>query len=107
MKEVGHFIGGKHVAGTSGRSAEYFQPMDGTVLGRVALASQAEVRAAIENAKAAHPKWASTNPQRRARVLMKFLELVHANMTRWPNFWPASMARPFRTPRATSSAAWK
>ncbi|MGB8816448.1 MAG: CoA-acylating methylmalonate-semialdehyde dehydrogenase, partial [Rhizobiaceae bacterium] len=78
MKEVGHFIGGKHVAGTSGRSAEYFQPMDGTVLGRVALASQAEVRAAIETAKKAHPAWAATNPQRRARILMKFLELVHA-----------------------------
>ena len=61
MKEVGHFIGGKHVAGTSGRSAEYFQPMDGTVLGRVALASKAEVRFAIETAKAAHPKWAATN----------------------------------------------
>ena len=78
MKEVGHFIGGKHVAGTSGRSAEYFQPMDGSVLGRVALASKAEVRHAIEVAKAAHPAWAATNPQRRARVLMKFLELVHA-----------------------------
>ena len=41
------------------------------------LASAAEVRAAVENAKAAQPAWAATNPQRRARVLMKFLELVH------------------------------
>ncbi len=78
MREVGHFIGGKHVAGTSGRSAEFFQPMDGSVLGRVALASKAEVRHAIEVAKAAHPAWAAVNPQRRARILMKFLELVHA-----------------------------
>ena len=78
MKEVGHIIGGKHVASTSGRSAEYFQPMDGTVLGRVALASNAEVRHAIEVAKAAHPAWSAINPQRRARVLMKFLDLVHA-----------------------------
>ncbi len=78
MKTYGHFIGGKHVAGTSGREADVFMPMTGEVQARVSLASQAEVRAAIESAKAAHPKWASTNPQRRARVLMKFLELVHA-----------------------------
>ena len=30
----------------------------------------------MENAKAAQPAWAATNPQRRARVLMKFLDLV-------------------------------
>ena len=76
MIEYGHFVGGKHVAGKSGRTAEVFQPMDGTVRARVALASNAEVRAAVENAKAAQPAWAATNPQRRARVLMKFLDLI-------------------------------
>jgi malonate-semialdehyde dehydrogenase (acetylating) / methylmalonate-semialdehyde dehydrogenase len=78
MREYGHFIGGKHVAGASGRKADVFMPMTGEVQATVALASQAEVRHAVEVAKAAHPGWASTNPQRRARVLMKFLELVHA-----------------------------
>ena len=76
MIEYGHFIGGKHVAGKSGRTAEVFQPMDGTVRAHVALASKAEVRAAVENAAAAQPGWAAVNPQRRARVLMKFLELI-------------------------------
>lgn len=79
MRQVGHFIGGKHVAGTSGRTADIFQPMDGTVIGKVALASPAEMRAAVENAAAAQPKWAATNPQRRARVLMKFLDLIAQN----------------------------
>ncbi len=46
----------------------------------MALASKAELRAAVENAKAAQPAWAATNPQRRARVLMKFLELVARDM---------------------------
>ena len=50
--------------------------MDGTVRGRVALASPAELRAAVENAKAAQPAWAAMNPQRRARVLMKFNDLI-------------------------------
>ena len=68
MIEYGHFIGGKHVAGTSGRKQDVMQPMDGSVRGTVALASPAELRAAVENAKAAQPKWAATNPQRRVRV---------------------------------------
>ncbi len=76
MIEYGHFIGGKHVAGKSGRKQDVMQPLDGTVRGTVALASAAELRAAVENAKAAQPAWAATNPQRRARVFMKFLELV-------------------------------
>jgi malonate-semialdehyde dehydrogenase (acetylating)/methylmalonate-semialdehyde dehydrogenase len=73
---VEDFIGGKAVAGTSGRTSEVFQPMDGTVRGTVALASKAEMAAAVANAKAAQPGWAATNPQRRARVLMKFLDLA-------------------------------
>ncbi|WNJ89522.1 CoA-acylating methylmalonate-semialdehyde dehydrogenase [Bosea sp. 685] len=79
MRQVGHFIGGKHVAGTSGRTADIYQPMDGSVIGQVALASAAEMRAAVENAAAAQPKWAAVNPQRRARVLMKFLDLIAQN----------------------------
>ncbi len=79
MITYGHFIGGKHVAGTSGRFADVYQPMDGTVRGRVALASVAELTAAVANAKQAQPGWAATNPQRRARVLMKFLDLVAQN----------------------------
>ncbi|MCC6948520.1 MAG: CoA-acylating methylmalonate-semialdehyde dehydrogenase [Bradyrhizobiaceae bacterium] len=76
MREIGHFIGGKHVKGASGRTGDVFQPMTGEVIARVALATAAEVRAAVENAKAAQPGWAATNPQRRARVMFKFLELI-------------------------------
>lgn len=79
MRQIGHFIGGKHVAGTSGRTADVYQPMDGSVIGKVALASAAEMRAAVENAAEAQPKWAAVNPQRRARVLMKFLDLIAQN----------------------------
>src|SRR6202522_2378382 len=76
MIQYGHYVGGKHFAGSSGRNAEVFQPMDGTVRATVALASAADVRAAVANAKAAQPAWAATNPQRRARVLMKFNDLI-------------------------------
>jgi malonate-semialdehyde dehydrogenase (acetylating) / methylmalonate-semialdehyde dehydrogenase len=76
MRQVGHFIGGKVVQGTSGRQSDVFDPNTGEVQAKVALASKSEVEAAIANAEAAQPGWAATNPQRRARVMFKFLELV-------------------------------
>src|SRR6201994_315194 len=76
MRTIGHFPGGRGGAGTWGRSGGFFEPMTGDVQAKVALASKAEVRAAVENASAAQVAWANTNPQRRARVMMKFLELA-------------------------------
>ena len=77
VKVIGHFIGGKRVAGKSGRFGDIFNPNTGEVSAKVALASAAEVRAAAENAKAAQPEWAAKNPQVRARVMMRFLELAN------------------------------
>jgi malonate-semialdehyde dehydrogenase (acetylating) / methylmalonate-semialdehyde dehydrogenase len=76
MREIGHFIGGKEVKGTSGRHGDVFDPNTGAVQARVAFAKPAEVEHAIAVAEAAQPGWAAVNPQRRARVMMKFLELV-------------------------------
>ncbi len=76
MRQIGHFIGGKHTAGTSGRSGDIFNPNTGDVQAQVAFASKSEVQQAIGNAEAAQTSWAATNPQRRARVLFRFLELV-------------------------------
>ena len=76
MREIGHFIGGKPVAGTSGRTADVFNPASGQFTGKVALASTAEVDAAVEAANAAWPAWASMPPLRRARVMFKFKELL-------------------------------
>jgi malonate-semialdehyde dehydrogenase (acetylating) / methylmalonate-semialdehyde dehydrogenase len=76
MRMIGHFIGGKEVAGTSGRQGDVFNPNTGEVQAKVAFASKAEVGQAIASAAAAQAAWGATNPQRRARVLFKFLELV-------------------------------
>jgi len=59
---------------------DVFQPFDGTVIAQVALASSSQVAQAVANAQAAQPKWASVNPQRRARILRQFLSLVEAEM---------------------------
>src|ERR1700730_995774 len=68
------------------------EPMTGEVISRVPLASKAEVRAAVENAIAAQAAWAATNPQRRGRVLVKFLELV-------ARAWPLKSSSARLTPR--------
>src|SRR6202051_2325232 len=76
MRDIGHFIGGKEVKGASGRFGDVFNPNTGEVQAKVALADKSEVEKAIANAEAAFPAWAATNPQRRARVMFKFLELI-------------------------------
>jgi malonate-semialdehyde dehydrogenase (acetylating) / methylmalonate-semialdehyde dehydrogenase len=78
MREIGHFVGGKEVKGASGRFGDVFNPNTGEVQAKVALAGKSEVEKAIANAEGAFPGWAATNPQRRARVMFKFLELIQS-----------------------------
>ena len=80
MSAYVHFIGGRRVEGNSGRFADVYNPATGEVIGQVPLASNAEMAAAVEVAKAAQVGWAATNPQRRARVLMRFVDLLNRDM---------------------------
>jgi malonate-semialdehyde dehydrogenase (acetylating) / methylmalonate-semialdehyde dehydrogenase len=80
MADLTHYIGGKHVAGTSGRFADVFNPATGEVQARVPLASPAELDAAVDRAAAAQPAWAATNPQKRARVMMEMVRLINRDM---------------------------
>ena len=49
MREIGHFIGGKEIAGLSHRFGDVFNPNTGEVQARVALAKHSEVEHAIVN----------------------------------------------------------
>ncbi|NNH70332.1 CoA-acylating methylmalonate-semialdehyde dehydrogenase [Nocardia uniformis] len=80
VRELTHFIGGQHVSGKSGNFGDVYNPSSGQVQARVPLASAAEVEAVIANAAEAQLEWAAWNPQKRARVLMKFLTLVQDDM---------------------------
>ncbi|RED18218.1 CoA-acylating methylmalonate-semialdehyde dehydrogenase [Pontivivens insulae] len=80
MQQLWHFIDGKRVEGTSGRSADVYNPATGEVQAQVPLANAAELDKAVAGAVAAQPEWAATNPQRRARVLMEFIRLLHRDM---------------------------
>lgn len=76
LPEIPHFIDGKRVPTTSGRSQPVFNPATGAAIANVALGSVEEVNAAIAVASRAAPAWAETAPLKRARVLSKFKELL-------------------------------
>ncbi len=82
MHDIGHFIGGKEVFGHNGceRQAPVFNPAIGEVVANLSLGNADILEEAVEKAKKAQPAWVAINPQRRARVLMKFVELLHHNM---------------------------
>ncbi|MED5812692.1 CoA-acylating methylmalonate-semialdehyde dehydrogenase [Mycolicibacterium sp. 050232] len=75
--QIPHFINGQRTTAGSTRSADVLNPSTGEVQAQVALASTADVDAAVAGAAEAQKEWAAYNPQRRARVLMKFIELVN------------------------------
>jgi malonate-semialdehyde dehydrogenase (acetylating)/methylmalonate-semialdehyde dehydrogenase len=80
MRTIGHFIDGKETTGNSAEFQEVFNPATGEVQARVALATPVDLDAAIASALAAQPKWAATNPQRRARVFFSFVALINRDM---------------------------
>jgi malonate-semialdehyde dehydrogenase (acetylating)/methylmalonate-semialdehyde dehydrogenase len=76
---IGHYIGGRHQAGT-GASVPSYNPASGAVIGAVALASAAEVDAAVQAARTAFPAWSQTPPLKRARVMFRFKELIEREL---------------------------
>ena len=79
MNKISHWIDGKVVESTSGRSAAVFNPATGEQSGAVDLASVDEVDAAVAAAKAAFPEWRATSLSKRAEILFRLRELVDAN----------------------------
>ncbi|WP_136650683.1 CoA-acylating methylmalonate-semialdehyde dehydrogenase [Paracoccus aeridis] len=82
MRAIHHWIDGKLTPGTSGRTADVYNPATGEVQAKVDLATRAEIDAAIASAAEAQVKWGATNPQRRARVMMKMVDLLNRDMDR-------------------------
>jgi malonate-semialdehyde dehydrogenase (acetylating)/methylmalonate-semialdehyde dehydrogenase len=80
MRTISHFVNGQTLEGQSGRFGDVFNPNTGEIQARVALATDAELDAAVQAAAAAQIGWAATNPQRRARVMFEFKRLIERDM---------------------------
>ncbi|MGK6321925.1 CoA-acylating methylmalonate-semialdehyde dehydrogenase [Sphingomonas sp. DT-51] len=83
MRTIDHHIAGAAATaggGGAARTGDVFDSNTGQVQARVTLGSAADLDRAVAAAQAAQPGWAATNPQRRARVMFRFKELVERDM---------------------------
>jgi len=86
---VHHWIGGRRVAGASGRRGPVYDPATGRVAREVDFASGDEVDAAVAAAKAALPAWRATSLSRRTEVMFRIRNLVDAHRTELAAFLTA------------------
>ncbi len=75
-KPIHHWIGGKAVPGTSGRSGPVWNPATGEQTGVVDFATVEEVDAAVQAAKEAFASWRAVSLARRAELFFKIRQLV-------------------------------
>ncbi|HMR34407.1 MAG TPA: CoA-acylating methylmalonate-semialdehyde dehydrogenase, partial [Geminicoccus sp.] len=80
MNNIGHLIGGKRVAGSSGEAGPVYNPATGEQTATVAYAGPAEIDQAVQAAKAAQGAWADTSIVRRARVMFRLKELIERHI---------------------------
>jgi malonate-semialdehyde dehydrogenase (acetylating)/methylmalonate-semialdehyde dehydrogenase len=72
-----HWIGGQRVPWTEGRVSPVYDPALGKISKHVALATDEDVNAAVEAAKAAFPAWRDQSLAKRASVMFAFRELLN------------------------------
>jgi len=77
VARISHWIGGRLVPGTSGRSGPVYNPAIGEQTGAVDLASVEEVDAAVAAAKEAFVSWRKVSLAKRAELMFNIRELVH------------------------------
>src|SRR6266568_5506434 len=76
VKPINHWIGGKRLAGTSGRSGPVYNPATGAQTGAVDFASVEEVDAAVAAAKNVFPAWRALSLSRRTDLVFRIRKLV-------------------------------
>jgi len=81
MERIGHYIGGKHVPGESGRRGPVFDPATGEQTHEVDFADPAELDKAVEAAKEAFGGWRATSLSKRAEIMFNIRELLEARKT--------------------------
>jgi malonate-semialdehyde dehydrogenase (acetylating) / methylmalonate-semialdehyde dehydrogenase len=77
--EVPFWIGGTRTAPHSSRRGPVTNPSTGEVIRQVPLGDATDIDRAVQSAAAALPAWKTMTPVRRARILMKFRELLESH----------------------------
>ena len=82
MRTIDHWVGGKSTSGSGERRGRVWNPATGEQQAEVALASRADVDAAVRTASEAFIEWSQASLSQRTKVLFAFRELVNANVGR-------------------------
>ncbi len=93
------FIDGKWVDAADGGTFEVVDPSTGGMLARVADATPADGRAALDAAVAAQAGWAATAPRQRADVLMGAFDLLHQQVDDLALLMTLEMGKPLAEAR--------
>src|SRR5690606_26143880 len=70
----------QHERGESEELSPVFNPATGEQAANVTLATPADVERAVQAAVAAQPRWAAVPPVRRARVMMRYVQLLNEHI---------------------------
>jgi malonate-semialdehyde dehydrogenase (acetylating)/methylmalonate-semialdehyde dehydrogenase len=81
MERIGHYIGGKHVSGKSGRTGPVFNPAIGEQTHEVDFASAEEVDRAVVAAREAFAAWRQVSLSRRAELMFRLRDLMDRHKT--------------------------
>jgi malonate-semialdehyde dehydrogenase (acetylating)/methylmalonate-semialdehyde dehydrogenase len=73
------WINGRRHAALSSRFGDVTNPATGQIVRQVPFCNAEDIAAAVAAAKAAFPGWRDTPPLRRARILMRYRELIDAH----------------------------
>jgi len=76
---LGHWIAGRSVQATSGRSGPVYDPAVGRVTREVGFASVGDVDAAVRAARDAFPAWRAMSLSRRTEILFRMRNAVEAH----------------------------
>jgi malonate-semialdehyde dehydrogenase (acetylating) / methylmalonate-semialdehyde dehydrogenase len=76
MTRIGHWVAGRPVPGESGRTGPVYDPALGVQTSEVALASPAEVDAAVKVAVDASREWGASSLTRRSGLMFRLRELL-------------------------------
>ncbi|MDT0353381.1 CoA-acylating methylmalonate-semialdehyde dehydrogenase [Pseudonocardia charpentierae] len=78
LRTLHHWVAGSDRESSGGRFSDVTNPATGEVTARLALASEADVEAAVAAAKSAFPGWRDTSLARRTQIVFRFRELLNA-----------------------------
>ena len=80
MRTIDHYIDANSYQGVSTKTQPVLNPSTGAEQAQVRLAGAEDVQHAIESAAQAQPGWAALNPQKRIRILMKWIQLINEHL---------------------------